>query len=218
MLSSKLGENNIVIPQVNLLSFVEVDNSFENLYDEIETLRKFTVDYLIIDSVTTEPKLVIELDGKSHESFGKKNRDHYVNQVCSKAKLPIGHIQVGEDFKKMNEKQADPAYKKAKDLKKIKVVEVNKMLKEALSKEGYIELQFEKPDMGKFVAVPFTVPDEKPEREEYDSKKQLKKIISTTLEKTNWRLMSDGVNYRVGYLSGKLRCYETEEDLMKILQ
>lgn len=100
MLSSKLGENIIVIPQVNLLSFVEVDNSFENLYEEIETLRKFTVDYLLIDSATTEPILVVELDGKSHEGFSKKNRDHYVNQVCDKAKIPIIHVQVGDNFEK----------------------------------------------------------------------------------------------------------------------
>lgn len=125
--------------------------------------------------------------------------------------------QIGEDYRKMKEKEKDPAYKKAKKLKQVKVVEINKMLKEALNKEGYIELQFEKPDMGRYVAVPFTVQDEKAEREEYDSKKHLKKIINTTLEKTNWRLMSDGVSYRVGYLSGRLRCYETEDELMKIV-
>lgn len=98
MLRAKLGENTIVMPQVNLLTFIEVDNSFENLYEEIETLRKFTVDYLIIDSSTTEPRLVIELDGKSHEGFSKKNRDHYVNKVCAKVNLPIVHIQVGDSF------------------------------------------------------------------------------------------------------------------------
>ena len=126
--------------------------------------------------------------------------------------------QLGEDFRKMKEKEADPAYKKAKELKQVKVVEMNKMLKEALNKEGYIELQFEKPDMGKFVAVPFTVQDEKAERVEYDSKKQLKKVVDKTLEKTNWRLMSEGVRYRVGYLSGRLRCYETVDDLYNLIK
>lgn len=98
LLKDNLNNNYLVIPQVNLLSFIKVDNSFENLYEETDTLRKFTVDYLIIDKETTEPKAVIELDGKSHEEFGKKNRDHYINQVCSKSNLPIVHIKVGEDF------------------------------------------------------------------------------------------------------------------------
>jgi len=52
---------------------------------------------------------------------------------------------------------------------------------------------------------------------EYDSKKQLKKVIDKTLENTNWRLMSAGVRYRVGYLNGSLRCYETEDDLIKLM-
>jgi Zn finger protein HypA/HybF involved in hydrogenase expression len=124
---------------------------------------------------------------------------------------------INENFKKSQQKKEDPAYHKAIQVKKIKVVELNKLLKEVFPKEGYIELQFEKPDMGKFVAVPFMVQDEKSEREEYDSKKQLKRLIDKTLAETNWKLMSDGVSYRVGYLSGKLRCYETEEELMKIV-
>jgi hypothetical protein len=70
--------------------------------------------------------------------------------------------------------------------------------------------------MGRFVVVPFVVQDGKPERNEYDSKTALKKLIASVLEGTNWRLMSGGVSYRVGYLSGKLRCHETEEDLMEI--
>lgn len=100
LLKDSLNNKYLVIPQVNLLSFIQVDNSFENLYEEIDTLRKFTVDYLIIDKETTEPKAVVELDGKSHEEFGKKNRDHYLNQVCSKSNLPIIHIKTGEEFVK----------------------------------------------------------------------------------------------------------------------
>lgn len=124
---------------------------------------------------------------------------------------------IGEEVKKMKEKQKDPAYQKTLNIKKIKVVEVNKLLKELMEKDGYIDLQFEKPDIGRFVAVPFTVQDEKAEREEYNSKTQLKKLIEKTLEPTNWRLMSEGISYRVGYLSGKLRCYETESDLYKLI-
>ena len=70
--------------------------------------------------------------------------------------------------------------------------------------------------MGRYVTVPFVVQDGKADRVEYDSKTQLKKLINIALDKTNWRLMSDGVSYRVGYLSGKLRCHETEEDLIEI--
>ncbi len=32
------------------------------------------------------------------------------------------------------------------------------------------------------------------------------------MRETNWRLMSDGISYRLGYLNGRLRAYEGEED------
>jgi Zn finger protein HypA/HybF involved in hydrogenase expression len=123
-----------------------------------------------------------------------------------------------KDIKSREEQKKDPVYQKAISLKKLKVVEVNKLLKEAVEKEGFIELQFEKPEMGRFVAVPFVVQDGKPERSDYDSKTTLKKLITGVLEGTNWRLMSEGVDYRVGYLSGKLRCYENERDLVEVLK
>jgi len=71
--------------------------------------------------------------------------------------------------------------------------------------------------MGRYVVVPFTVQEADNDRGEYDSKNSLGKLIKKTLEKTNWRLMSEGISYRVGYLSGRLRCYENETDLMKIV-
>ncbi len=34
-----------------------------------------------------------------------------------------------------------------------------------------------------------------------------------TLVDTNLRLMSDGIHHRLGYLNGRVRAYEREEDL-----
>jgi hypothetical protein len=45
----------------------------------------------------------------------------------------------------------------------------------------------------------------------------LKKLIQKALEDTNWRLMSEGISYRLGYLKGRLRAYESEEDLKKLV-
>ena len=98
MLEKGLDTQFRILPQVNLLSFINTNNEFGNVYEEIDTLRHFTVDFLVIDRRTTEPKLVVELDGKSHEGYSKKNRDHYVNTVCGKCNLLIKHIKVGEDF------------------------------------------------------------------------------------------------------------------------
>ena len=48
------------------------------------------------------------------------------------------------------------------------------------------------------------------------SEDTLKKLIKEALADTNWRLMSDGIHYRLGYLSGNLKAYEQEEDLFEL--
>jgi hypothetical protein len=41
--------------------------------------------------------------------------------------------------------------------------------------------------------------------------------VDQALIDTNWRLMSDGISYRLGYLNGRLRAYEQEEDLKELV-
>ncbi len=82
----------------------------------------------------------------------------------------------------------------------------------------YINLQFSKPEIERFVVIPFTIEDTDSKREEYDSRSKCKRIINNTLEKTNWRLMSEGIDYRLGYLTGKLKGYENEEDIANLFR
>ena len=51
-----------------------------------------------------------------------------------------------------------------------------------------------------------------------ESRYRLKKLVNKILEGVNWRLMSDGVSCRVGILSGRLRAYERDEDLLKLIK
>lgn len=104
------------------------------------------------------------------------------------------------------------------NLKKLTIVELEEVLKEAVEKEGYVNLRFENPDMGKDVVVPFLINDSKSDRKDRSSSLKLQKIIKTTLQDTNWRLMSHGISYRLGILTGSLRAYEREEDLLKLVR
>jgi hypothetical protein len=69
----------------------------------------------------------------------------------------------------------------------------------------------------KEVTIDFSCLDDKSDRDDYDSRKTLKKSIDKALEETNWRLMSSGISYRLGYLSGSLRAYESDEDIKKLV-
>ena len=46
----------------------------------------------------------------------------------------------------------------------------------------------------------------------------LKRGIVRELEDTNWRLMSGGVSYRLGIMSGRLRVYESDDDVYNLVK
>ncbi len=121
-----------------------------------------------------------------------------------------------EMTQKDKEKKSNPAYKKISKLKKLTVYQVQELLKKKLSRLQYQNFQFEKPEMGRHVVVSFSTHDTDSSRSEYDSKNQLQKLINKSLKNTVWRLMTDGVAYRMGFLTGRLKGYEQEEDLFNL--
>ncbi len=127
-----------------------------------------------------------------------------------------------EEMGKLTERlKEDEKNKKVKEaianIKKVTVTELEKMLAPICEGAGYIKFQTGAPDMGKDLFLPFTVQENKSERTEGASTHDLQKLLKKTLTDTNWRLMSDGISYRMGILSGRLRAYEREEDLLKLL-
>lgn len=118
--------------------------------------------------------------------------------------------------------QADKKNKEIKEkvanIQRLPIGEIKKLMKEAMEKESYTDLKFEDPQMGKFVSIAFTAQNHKTGREEHMSRTELKKIIDKTLADTNWRLMSDGINYCLGFVSGRIRGYEGEEQLSQIIK
>ena len=106
--------------------------------------------------------------------------------------------------------------KKVANIKKLNIAELLKLLEPALEKGDYIKFDLSKPEIGRDLIVAFTIQDNKANREAAYSTANLEKIFKTNLTGTNWRLMNDGVSYRLGILSGRLRGYETDEDLLKL--
>ena len=117
---------------------------------------------------------------------------------------------------KEREKKKD-VYDKVATLTKMTVPQMKAHLLELFDKEGYSNLVFEKPDMRRIVSIEFTVEEMNTENERV-SERKLKKLIQNHLKETNWRLMSDGISYRLGILSGRVRIYEDEDDLAKLIE
>jgi predicted RNA-binding Zn-ribbon protein involved in translation (DUF1610 family) len=122
-------------------------------------------------------------------------------------------------FAKENKEKEDNKhiYCAMKEIKKPKIAELTPLLQPVLEKAGYADFSLDKPEMGKHVFVGFSCMDAKSARNDYDSIKTLEKLVKKALANTNWRLTSDGIHYRLGYLNGRIRAYEREEDLKKLV-
>jgi hypothetical protein len=123
---------------------------------------------------------------------------------------------LGKEFKDKEDNKH--IYDAVKEVKKPKIAELMPLLAPVLEKEGFIEFSLDKPEISKDVFIGFSCLDSKSDREDYDSRKTLKKLVDKTLIDTNWRLASDGIAYRLGYLNGRLRAFEREEDLVKLVK
>ncbi|HEY8992516.1 MAG TPA: hypothetical protein VIM37_01560 [Candidatus Microsaccharimonas sp.] len=123
--------------------------------------------------------------------------------------------RLGKEWKEREDNKH--IYDAVKEMKKPKIAELLPLLQPVLEKIGYSDFSLDKPEVGKDVFVGFNCLDTKSDRSDYDSRKTLEKTIKRTLEDTNWRLMSEGIHYRLGYLSGRVRAYEREEDLKSLV-
>lgn len=94
---------------------------------------------------------------------------------------------------------------------KPKIAELTPILQSRLEKAGYVEFSLDKPEVGKIVYIGFSCLDSKSDRRDYESRKTLQTTVRKAFSDTNWRLASDGIAYRLGYLTGRLRAYENED-------
>lgn len=165
-----------------------------------------------------------EEEQKKKEEEDKKLLEKYREEFCLNEKDGIEHVEtlealeVGHEvYEEEKQKYDDKAQQIVINLKRLSVLELEKLLSEKLEKQKYVKFTLEKPDMGRFVTIPFSVLDANASRNPNMSEADLKKTIKDTLEDTNWRLQSNDVRYRLGYLSGTLKAYEQEEDLLQLV-
>ncbi|MBU1043885.1 MAG: ZPR1-type zinc finger protein [Candidatus Omnitrophica bacterium] len=161
-----------------------------------------------------------------HEANKKKDKElleKYREEFCLSDKDGQAYLELIEAMEVANavreeemQKYDNPVYQRSLQLKKTTIVDLEKLLINILEKAKYTKLSFDKPDIGQYVIVPFTVQDLDSLRKDRISVSELEKLINRALEDTNWRLLSNSIMYRLGYLEGRLKGYENEEDMLKL--
>ncbi len=161
--------------------------------------------------------------GKRKEEKIDPNFEANRKKYCISEQEGFEFMRQIEETKKIVDKWKDKEdnkelYDAIDKIKKLTIPELQNLLNPLVEKSGYIKFEFEKPELQKDVILGFNLQDAKSGREEYDSIHDLQKLLKNALKSTNWRLMSDGVRYRLGYLQGRLRGVEGEENLKNLLK
>jgi len=164
-----------------------------------------------------------EQEQEAKEKRDKELLEKYREEFClseEKGKEMIELMEVMAFAHEVREFEAskydDPAFEKAAIITKIGITEVEEMLGKVLKKENYIKFSTDKPEIDRYVIVPFSLQDGDSLRGKRDNLRELEKLIIKTLDGTNWRLLSGSLMSRLGFISGRLKGYEQDEDLQEI--
>ncbi len=127
--------------------------------------------------------------------------------------------EVARIDKEMEEKNKKKhIYTVVEKMDKMTIDQLERRLNKVLKKNSFEKLSFGQPEIDKYVITPFTVRDTKGGRDKRSSELELQRLFRISLEPTNWRLMSEGLSSRLGVLSGRLKGYEDEEDLVRLVE
>lgn len=164
-------------------------------------------DTIDLDSKEEKIDPDFEADRKKY-CLSEKEGGEYVSWMAN-AKNLLGSFKEREQNKEI--------YEAVAKVKTLAIVDLQNLLNPLIEKAGYTKLEFGKPEVKKDLFIEFTVQDNKSGRVEYDSRHNLEKLIKKTLEGTNWRLMSEGTSYKLGFLNGRLRGASGEENLKEMI-
>lgn len=85
--------NLIVFAQVRLASLVEVQQWARRDKTNWYKIQAKCVDFVLCEGRTFVPRLVVELDDRSHDRPDRRERDAFVDSVLASAGLPILHVR-----------------------------------------------------------------------------------------------------------------------------
>jgi len=154
------------------------------------------------------PRKILPVDEEERKKYCTdfKGRNNFMEDLKRIAEL--GKFTEVDDNKKKYEFDK---------VKKLNLPQLEQTLTAQIEKSGFIKLQFDKPKTSRYLTMEFSAQDPT-DREPEKSIKALKRTIDTTLFHTNWRLMSPGIDYKLGFLSGQLKGFSLDEDILKIAQ
>ncbi len=96
VLVQSISSDLYVCPKVRVADLIEVDlpKSDKYFWASFNKIAKKHVDFVLCSRADFSPKLIIELDGGSHNSGNRSQRDNFVDESFTQANIPVLHVPV----------------------------------------------------------------------------------------------------------------------------
>jgi very-short-patch-repair endonuclease len=91
-LTAAIGQEYLVFAQVHLPTIVDNKIKGQNWRGAFKHINEKSVDFVLCDKAYISPKLVIELDDRTHNRLDRKERDVEVERILKDAGLPLLRI------------------------------------------------------------------------------------------------------------------------------
>lgn len=163
----------------------------------------------------------LDLNEKKPEELEDPNFEEDRKKYCMSEKDGQSYISGREHLKRATALMKDSeehkeAYEAVRQIKTLSIVDLEHLLGPIVEQSGYTKFELGKPDTQRGLTIDFSLQDNMLGRSEYESVKPLRKLLQKSLSDTNWRLMSDGITYRLGLLTGRLRGYSGKDALLEL--
>jgi hypothetical protein len=102
LIQSELSGQYRIIGKVRLADILRVknDSNKQNWQKAFNKIQSKHVDFVAIDPVTLEVRIVIELDDSTHNNMNRRQRDSFVDKALNSAGIPIMHFKAQESYNK----------------------------------------------------------------------------------------------------------------------
>jgi len=100
VLLQSISSDLYICPKVRVADLIEVDlpKNDKHFWSSFNKISKKHVDFVLCKRSDFTPKLVIELDGGSHKTRIRSQRDVFVNESFSQADIPVLHVQAQDSY------------------------------------------------------------------------------------------------------------------------
>ena len=98
VLGQAIDSDLYIFAKVRLSDLLWLPQGTRNRQSYMNRIQSKHVDFVLCDSATTEPRLLIELDDASHQRARRRSRDAFLDEAVRRAGLPILRVPVKRSY------------------------------------------------------------------------------------------------------------------------